>query len=149
MTLRLRGRLTRASLIATMSLAAMLTGFGLSVAPASAANVVTNGCLNSGYVCFYTDINFQPLNAVLNLTSNAHVWTVYPNTAGVCQGDWNDCASSVSSHTTSGALYAWRDEGCQNGVLGITHGQTISDLGPYGYNDVISADKVNNSTPGC
>jgi hypothetical protein len=149
MALRVRSKLARVLLLGMAPIATTLAVVGLSVAPASAANVVTNGCLNSGYVCFYTDTNFQPLAAVLNLTSNAHVWTVYTNTAGVCQGNWNDCASSVSSHTTSGTLYAWRDEACQNGVLGITHGQTISDLGPYGYNDVISSNKVNNSTPGC
>jgi hypothetical protein len=126
----------------------MLAVFALGVGPASATNSVALRCLR-GTACFFTDSNFGPAGGpILNIQNTQHVWTVFPNTAGVCQGDWNDCASSVKS-TDGTTIFAWRDAGCQNGVLPVPNGTSISFLGPSGFNDVISSDKAGSSSSGC
>src|SRR5215467_3597262 len=116
MALRMRGRPVKALLLAIAPFTAALAVVGLSIAPAS-AYVVTNTC-NTGYACFYTDLNRTPTNAILNINGVQGSWSAIPNTGGVCNSNWNDCASSYWNRRTS-TVYVWKDANCTGTRLAI------------------------------
>jgi hypothetical protein len=145
---------------ALIAIAPIIAG-GLALGTSSPALAVTRAtCPGVTWVCFYADINDSPqgsANDVLALSANHSDWAQISDPAHVCGGiithTWNDCASSVDGLFRTLTMYAWTNSGCQGMRLNIPPNTDYPDLrsvmGGQDFNDVISSDKVGNSSSGC
>ncbi len=117
---------------------------GAGIATATPALAAPLSC-NSGYNCFYIDINYSPSTGdwVANFRGGNSYWGNFwsPNLYCSPPYTWNDCASSGKSQINNNMIL-YKDANCQGSTLTLYSYEDIPNFGTWGFNDITSADKV-------
>ncbi len=135
-------------LLAVASIVAGTLALG-APAVAQASENTGNACL-SKFVCFYANSAFGPTSAILNINSNETDWSDIGSAPNACGGItshlWNDCASSIKSMFATNTMWVWANASCGGAMLEVDAGATFPNLVNNNFNDIISADSVQQQT---
>ncbi|HET9894331.1 MAG TPA: hypothetical protein VFQ44_05310 [Streptosporangiaceae bacterium] len=131
-----------------LAVASIVVGsFALGAPAVAVASENTGNACLSRFVCFYANSGFGPTSAILNIDSNETNWANIGGAPDACGGItshvWNDCASSIKSMFATNTMWVWSDSSCVGSMLQVLAGETFSNLGNNNFNDIISADSVN------
>jgi len=143
MAFRTRAKGLRLKLV-LMAVAPVVGMAGVGIATATPALAVPMNC-NSGYNCFYIDINDSPSTGdwVANFQGGNSYWGNFwsPNLYCSPAYSWNDCASSGQGQIGENMIL-YVNANCGGSTLTVHVGQDIDNFGNSGFNDVTSSDKV-------